>query len=273
MNLESLKKLNEALEKHIVNESSDYKLTIITDRDRDDGGKKRTRSIKADNDLEALLKVFKKYDVNNKYIVTENPIDLDDEDKEKRQKIDNCIKNQHIKTGVEMLTDLYFDGFDPSDYLDDIIKLEGPNGVVIEDIYWDQEDETQEDEYDETKDLGHLARVEKAERKEKLFFDMFNELKYEIKGIAIKNKTTFIEGLTAYLYFPDICFHPVSKIESYPEKSDDKGFSVYIQECPAIGLNDEKVLENVSIDEIKQFILDNEDILRAEAEYARDTIS
>ena len=44
------------------------------------------------------------------------------------------MSKNKIEEGVKLLTDLYFDNFDISDYYDDIISLTAPDGhVVIED--------------------------------------------------------------------------------------------------------------------------------------------
>lgn len=114
-------------------ESNEYKLTIITGRDRDSDGELTKESFKAKNDLEALLYVFKTYDLQNAGMFngTYEDGDWDEEDEQLRQNILNCVKENKIEEGIKLLTDLYFDGFDISDYYDDIVKLEAPDGHIV----------------------------------------------------------------------------------------------------------------------------------------------
>ena len=139
-------------------ESNDYKLTIITGRDRDSIGVLQNITIKAENDLDALLQVFKGYDLQNAGMFNGEYTDEDltEEDKRLKEQILTCVKQNKIEEGVKLLTDLYFDNFDISDYYADIVKLEGPNGVVIEDDLdlsdWDDDELDTEDYEDDFKD-------------------------------------------------------------------------------------------------------------------------
>ena len=131
-------KINENLTKasKFLYESNDYKLTIITGRDRDSDGVLQNITIKAANDLDALLQVFKGYDLQNAgmFYGEYTDEDLTEEDKQLKERILNCVKENKIEEGVKLLTDLYFDNFDISDYYADIVKLEAPDGhIVIED--------------------------------------------------------------------------------------------------------------------------------------------
>lgn len=147
-----IKKLNEKLEKYIIDESNEYKLSIITDRDRDAYGELTKTTFTAKNDLEALLYVFKNYNLQNAGMFNGYYEDdeLEEDDIELKNKILNCVKENKIEEGIKLLTDLYFDGFDPSDYYDDIIRLENPQGkVIFEDNGWDESDFEDEDDYDE----------------------------------------------------------------------------------------------------------------------------
>ena len=58
-----INKLNETLD--LAEGVQNYKLTIITGRDRDSDGVLQNITIKAENDLDALLQVFKGYDLQN----------------------------------------------------------------------------------------------------------------------------------------------------------------------------------------------------------------
>ena len=132
-------KINENLTKasKFLYESNDYKLTIITGRDRDSDGKLETVTIKAESDFDALFQVFEDYNLQNAGMFNGAYEDdeIEGEDEVLRQKILDCVgEPSKVKEGVKLLTDLYFDNFDISDYYDDIVKLEAPDGhVVIED--------------------------------------------------------------------------------------------------------------------------------------------
>ena len=129
------KGLNERLIKKskFLYESKDYKLTIITGRDRDFDGVLQNMTINAENDLEALLYVFKNYDLQNAGMFNGDyeEEDLTEEDKQLKQNILNCVKENKIEEGVKLLTDLYFDNFDISDYYANIVKLEAPDGHIV----------------------------------------------------------------------------------------------------------------------------------------------
>ena len=129
-----IRTLNEKLDKFI--ESNDYKLTIIVGRDRDSDGELAEENIKAENDLKALLYVFENYNLQNAGMFNGyyDDDELEEDDIELKNKILNCVKENKIEEGVKLLTDLYFNNFDISDYYADIVKLEAPDGhIVIED--------------------------------------------------------------------------------------------------------------------------------------------
>ena len=127
----------EDMDESVLKESQDeYKLVIITGRGRGDDGKLTKESFQADNDLAALLYVFENYDLQNAGMFNGDyeDDDLEEDDIELKNNILNCVKENKIEEGVKLLTDLYFDNFDISDYYDDIISLTAPDGhVVIED--------------------------------------------------------------------------------------------------------------------------------------------
>ena len=157
----------EDMDESVLKESEgEYKLVIITGRGRGDDGKLTKESFQADNDLAALLYVFQNYDLQNAGMFNGDyeDDDLEEDDIELKNNILNCVKENKIEEGVKLLTDLYFDNFDISDYYDDIISLTAPDGhVVIEDDIdiedWfgddyeddiDWEDEEDEDDMDES---------------------------------------------------------------------------------------------------------------------------
>ena len=148
-----IKKLYETLD--LAEGLQNYKLTIITGRDRDSIGDINKETFKAENDLKALLYVFEQYNLQNAGMFNGEyeEEDLIEEDKMLKETILDCVREKRIQQGVKLLTDLYFDNFDISDYYDDIVKLEGPNGVVIEDDLdlsdWDEDELDTEDYEDE----------------------------------------------------------------------------------------------------------------------------
>lgn len=143
-------KINENLTRasKFLYESNDYKLTIITGRNRDSNGVLQNITIKAENDLDALLQVFKGYDLQNAGMFNGEYTDEDltEEDKQLKERILNCVKENKIEEGVKLLTDLYFDNFDISDYYADIVKLEAPDGHIVIDGDIDVEEWFGEDE-------------------------------------------------------------------------------------------------------------------------------
>lgn len=104
-----------------------YTLQILIDRDRDNNGTIKKQTIKANNDLEALLYVFNNYDLQNSYYITDEEEEFDT--------VMDYLKNNKIKEGVELLTNLYFEDLDISDYYDCIVCLKNidTNTIVIED--------------------------------------------------------------------------------------------------------------------------------------------
>lgn len=155
--MNTFKKLNEQLQKFIINENNTYKVTVLVNQDRMYSGDVETATIDADNDLQALYNAFTQYDIQNKYTLIDPEEELDDEQLELRNNILQCLRDKDLKTGIKLLTDLYFDGFDPSDYDDKIISVENPQGKIIfedEDLQnWLEDTEDLEDE-DAIDDVG-----------------------------------------------------------------------------------------------------------------------
>lgn len=170
-----INKLNETLD--LAEGLSNYTLKIITGRDRDSIGVLQNITIKAENDLDALLQVFKGYDLQNAGMFNGEYTDEDltEEDKQLKEQILTCVKQNKIEEGVKLLTDLYFDNFDISDYYADIVKLEGPNGVVIEDDLdlsdWDDDELDTEDYEDKEADKNSNKRT-----KQDMLDDMYSDI-------------------------------------------------------------------------------------------------
>ena len=157
----NIKRLNEKLEK-ILNEDKNYKRTrglkkyelkILVDRGRSSNGKVLTTNIKANNDVEALLKVFTDFDLQNSGYFNGDYADdeLDQEQLQNKNKVLaalNSGKNQ--EEAIEILNNFYFDDLDTTDYYDNIIYLKSPSGeVIIEDdldLYDDDDDDWDEED-------------------------------------------------------------------------------------------------------------------------------
>ena len=110
-----------------------YKITIITGRDRNSNGKLTKNSFEAKNDVDAFYKVLAKYDTCCQgYFNDDYADDLDEKQKQMMSKINTARetgKNQ--EEAIKMMSDLYNRTMDISDYYDDIITLNRPDGSII----------------------------------------------------------------------------------------------------------------------------------------------
>ena len=270
-------KINENLTKvsKFLYESNDYKLTIITGRDRDSDGVLQNITIKAENDLDALLQVFKGYDLQNAGMFNGEYTDEDltEEDKQLKERILNCVKENKIEEGVKLLTDLYFDNFDISDYYADIVKLEAPDGhIVIEDDidveewfgddYEDEEIAPKEKSPEEK--AAWEARVQRAKEYETLCINMVTELQKET-DLELEDKLPFAEGVTVYLNLPKIAPIAVCTIKSDSSKDVDTAFYAGVMSCDDPEM-EQKNISNVSIEQVKKFLLDNYSQMEARAQ-------
>lgn len=141
----------------IKEENGQYELKIIVDRNRGSNGRAITTNIDANNDAEALLKVFTNFDLQNSgYFNGDYAEDeLDEQELENKNKVlaaSNSGENQ--EEAIEILNNLYFDNLDISDYYDNIIYLKSPNGnIIIEDDLdldsWFEDDEYYDEDEDE----------------------------------------------------------------------------------------------------------------------------
>lgn len=256
--MEDFKALNEQLEKFLEAKGK-YKLTIITGRDRDSIGDVTKKTFNAKNDLDALLYVFKNYKLQNAGMFNGYYEDdeLEDEDIELKNNILKCVKEDKVEEGIKLLTDLYFDNFDISDYYDDIVKLEGPNGVIIEDDLdlsdWEDEEEQfdKADSFVDTQDDDKEERIKRAKEQEKIVLDMLKNLE---KPLEAKDHTVYPSGLTVYLNIPGE-YWAVASIDS---NSDITAYDVDVF-GPKDAYIGRKKLEDASIEEVKQFLIDNYD--------------
>lgn len=110
------------------NKSNTYELKILVDRDRDNPGDVKTESFQAPSNLEAILYVAKKYDLE---WVSFNELD------------EETISE--FKSGERDAREI-LETEDPSDYYDNVIYLinKTTNSTIFEDLYFD----SYEEEYD-----------------------------------------------------------------------------------------------------------------------------
>lgn len=163
----NIKQLNEEVEKLVtfieeeriikkqIRESrNEYKLTIITGRDRDSNGQLTKTSFKAKNDVDAFYKVLAEYNTCCQgYFNGEYADELDEKEKEMMSKIHAAKetgKNQ--KEAIKIMSDLYNETMDISDYFDDIVTLNRPDGSIIFEDDIDIEDWFDDDEYEDDED-------------------------------------------------------------------------------------------------------------------------
>lgn len=136
-------------------ENGQYELKIIVDRNRGSNGRAITTNIDANNDAEALLKVFTNFDLQNSGYFNGDYTDdeLDQEELQNKNKVLAAANSgQNQEEAIEILNNFYFDNLDISDYYDNIIYLKSPNGnIIIEDdldldSWFDEDEDYYEDE-------------------------------------------------------------------------------------------------------------------------------
>lgn len=252
-----INKLNETLD--LAEGVQNYKLTIITGRDRDSDGVLQNITIKAENDLDALLQVFKGYDLQNAGMFNGDyeDADLDEGDKQLKERILNCVKENKIEEGVKLLTDLYFNNFDISDYYADIVKLEAPDGhIVIEDTnlditgWFEDEDIISDEEELHVSDLDRCLQL--------LYTVKTNMKVLDDKEFFIVDEEKFNNRLTCNLALKDSNSYDdvIASVTIYGEEPQETAFSInlYLDER-------NKQIHKVSIDEVEQALKDNWDAL------------
>ena len=126
----NIRELNEEFRKFYETDAT-YELKILVNQDRGYDGDLKIVKFKAKNDLDAILKVYKQYNLQTSYIFTED--NLYPEQEQQRDEILNCLKEGRIEEGVKLITSLYFDDFDPSDLDDKIVYIKNGDRVIFED--------------------------------------------------------------------------------------------------------------------------------------------
>lgn len=174
----------------------DYKLTIIVGRDRDSNGKLKEVSFKAKNDVDAFLQVLAKYDTCcSGYFNGDYEGELDPEELERDQKIKAAAETGVNQEEVlQILSDLYNETMDISDYYDDIVTLTAPDGHIVFEDDIDVDEWFEDEEYNDEDDFDESLKeaYENAKNPEGSIFKAMKDKDVEIVTAEFKN-----EALTA----------------------------------------------------------------------------
>ena len=271
----------EDMDESVLKESQDeYKLVIITGRGRGDDGKLTKESFQADNDLAALLYVFQNYDLQNAGMFNGEyeDDDLEEDDIELKNNILNCVKENKIEEGVKLLTDLYFDNFDISDYYDDIISLTAPDGhVVIEDDidiedwfgddYEDDDIDWEEDEDD--MDESILTKLSKKgfirESLSKQYENKMDEAFENVKNPQ-GNVYKAMQGREKHYLTPEFKLEMLQNLDKIQKQFPD----MHIRQQAQTFMNELTMQEYYDIKVIQKFIDNYVDIMNPKNESLED---
>ena len=275
----------EDMDESVLKESQgEYKLVIITGRGRGDDGKLTKESFQADNDLAALLHVFENYDLQNAGMFNGDyeDDDLEEDDIELKNNILNCVKENKIEEGVKLLTDLYFDNFDISDYYDDIISLTAPDGhVVIEDDIdiedWfgddyedddiDWEDEEDEDDMDESI-LTKLSK--KGFIRESLSKQYENKMDEAFENVKNPQGNVFkaMQGREKHYLTPEFKLEMLQNLDKIQKQFPD----MHIRQQAQTFMNELTMQEYYDIKVIQKFIDNYVDIMNPKNESLKESL-
>lgn len=274
----------ENMHESIMKESQgDYKLVIITGRGRGDDGKLTKESFQADNDLAALLYVFENYDLQNAGMFNGDyeDDDLEEDDIELKNNILNCVKENKIEEGVKLLTDLYFDNFDISDYYDDIISLTAPDGhIVIEDDIdiedWfeddyeddiDWEDEEDEDDMDESI-LTKLSK--KGFIRESLLKQYDNKMNEAFENVKNPQGNVYkaMQGREKHYLTPEFKLEMLQNLDKIQKQFPD----MHIRQQAQTFMNELTMQEYYDIKVIQKFIDNYVDIMNPKNESLKESL-
>lgn len=272
----------EDMDESVLKESQgEYKLVIITGRDRGDDGKLTKESFQADNDLAALLYVFENYDLQNAGMFNGDyeDDDLEEDDIELKNNILNCVKENKIEEGVKLLTDLYFDNFDISDYYDDIISLTAPDGhIVIEDDIdiedWfgddyeddiDWEDDEDEDDMDESI-LTKLSK--KGFIRESLLNQYENKMDEAFENVKNPQGNVYkaMQGREKHYLTPEFKLEMLQNLDKIQKQFPD----MHIRQQAQTFMNELTMQEYYDIKVIQKFIDNYVDIMNPKNESLED---
>lgn len=275
----------EDMDESVLKESQDeYKLVIITGRGRGEDGKLTKESFQADNDLAALLYVFENYDLQNAGMFNGDyeDDDLEEDDIELKNNILNCVKENKIEEGVKLLTDLYFDNFDISDYYDDIISLTAPDGhVVIEDDIdiedWfgddyedddiDWEDEEDEDDMDESI-LTKLSK--KGFIRESLSKQYENKMGEAFENVKNPQGNVYkaMQGREKHYLTPEFKLEMLQNLDKIQKQFPD----MHIRQQAQTFMNELTMQEYYDIKVIQKFIDNYVDIMNPKNESLKESL-
>lgn len=273
----------EDMDESVLKESQDeYKLVIITGRGRGDDGKLTKESFQADNDLAALLYVFENYDLQNAGMFNgDYEDDLEEDDIELKNNILNCVKENKIEEGVKLLTDLYFDNFDISDYYDDIISLTAPDGhVVIEDDIdiedWfgddyeddiDWEDEEDEEDMDESI-LTKLSK--KGFIRESLSKQYENKMDEAFENVKNPQGNVYkaMQGREKHYLTPEFKLEMLQNLDKIQKQFPD----MHIRQQAQTFMNELTMQEYYDIKVIQKFIDNYVDIMNPKNESLKESL-
>ena len=274
----------EDMDESVLKESQgEYKLVIITGRGRGDDGKLTKESFQADNDLAALLYVFENYDLQNAGMFNGDyeDDDLEEDDIELKNNILNCVKENKIEEGVKLLTDLYFDNFDISDYYDDIISLTAPDGhVVIEDDIdiedWfgddyeddiDWEDEEDEDDMDESI-LTKLSK--KGFIRESLSKQYENKMDEAFENVKNPQGNVYkaMQGREKHYLTPEFKLEMLQNLDKIQKQFPD----MHIRQQAQTFMNELTMQEYYDIKVIQKFIDNYVDIMNPKNESLKESL-
>ena len=274
----------EDMDESVLKESQgEYKLVIITGRGRGDDGKLTKESFQADNDLAALLYVFENYDLQNAGMFNGDyeDDDLEEDDIELKNNILNCVKENKIEEGVKLLTDLYFDNFDISDYYDDIISLTAPDGhVVIEDDIdvddWfgddyeddiDWEDEEDEEDMDESI-LTKLSK--KGFIRESLSKQYENKMDEAFENVKNPQGNVFkaMQGREKHYLTPEFKLEMLQNLDKIQKQFPD----MHIRQQAQTFMNELTMQEYYDIKVIQKFIDNYVDIMNPKNESLKESL-
>lgn len=279
-----MEQLRNEVHESVLKESQDeYKLVIITGRGRGDDGKLTKESFQADNDLAALLHVFENYDLQNAGMFNGDyeDDDLEEDDIELKNNILNCVKENKIEEGVKLLTDLYFDNFDISDYYDDIISLTAPDGhVVIEDDIdiedWfgddyeddiDWEDEDDEDDMDESI-LTKLSK--KGFIRESLSKQYENKMDEAFENVKNPQGNVYkaMQGREKHYLTPEFKLEMLQNLDKIQKQFPD----MHIRQQAQTFMNELTMQEYYDIKVIQKFIDNYVDIMNPKNESLKESL-
>lgn len=284
MERSDIEDLENDMDESVLKESQgEYKLVIITGRGRGDDGKLTKESFQADNDLAALLYVFENYDLQNAGMFNGDyeDDDLEEDDIELKNNILNCVKENKIEEGVKLLTDLYFDNFDISDYYDDIISLTAPDGhVVIEDDIdiedWfgddyeddiDWEDEEDEDDMDESI-LTKLSK--KGFIRESLSKQYENKMDEAFENVKNPQGNVYkaMQGREKHYLTPEFKLEMLQNLDKIQKQFPD----MHIRQQAQTFMNELTMQEYYDIKVIQKFIDNYVDIMNPKNESLKESL-